>query len=68
VNLSRRVMIPMQWARKIRDPTGAHMDRTTRCLHCGKRLVPVPKGNGRTEFVCIRCDDPTRKDEGQSPT
>jgi phage FluMu protein Com len=40
------------------------MERATRCLHCGKRLVPVPKGNGRTELECIRCADPTLKDKG----
>jgi hypothetical protein len=32
------------------------MDRTIRCLRCGKRLVPVPKIDGRTVLACIRCD------------
>ena len=30
------------------------MDRVTRCLHCGKRLVPV-LANGRTELKCVWC-------------
>jgi phage FluMu protein Com len=38
------------------------MDRTTRCLHCGKRLVPVPKG-GRTALECIRCNGAADKDK-----
>jgi hypothetical protein len=29
----------------------------TRCLHCGKRLVPVPTLDGRTELKCVWCDD-----------
>ena len=39
------------------------MDRTTRCLHCGKRLVPAPV-NGRTELQCMWCDklDPLQTD------
>ena len=32
------------------------VDRVTRCLHCGKRLVPVPSASGRTELKCIVCD------------
>jgi hypothetical protein len=32
------------------------MDKVTRCLHCGKRLVPVPSADGRTELQCIWCD------------
>jgi phage FluMu protein Com len=32
------------------------MDRVTRCLHCGKRLVPV-LANGRTELKCVWCDE-----------
>ncbi len=39
------------------------MDRTTRCAHCGKRLVPVPKLDGRIELECISCDDPINKDK-----
>ena len=33
------------------------MDRVTRCLHCGKRLVPVPSADGRTELKCVWCDE-----------
>ena len=32
------------------------MDRVTRCLHCGKRMVPAPSHTGRTELVCVFCD------------
>jgi hypothetical protein len=32
------------------------MDRVTRCLHCGKRMVPAPSPTGRTELVCVFCD------------
>ena len=32
------------------------MDRVTRCLHCGKRMVPVPSHSGRTELKCVFCD------------
>jgi phage FluMu protein Com len=32
------------------------MDRVTRCLHCGKRLVPVRSADGRTELKCVWCD------------
>jgi hypothetical protein len=32
------------------------MDRVTRCLHCGKRMVPAPSLTGRTELVCVYCD------------
>ena len=32
------------------------MDRVTRCLHCGKRMVPAPRYSGRTELKCIFCD------------
>ena len=32
------------------------MDRVTRCLHCGKRMVPVPSLTGRTELICITCE------------
>ena len=47
------------------------MDRTTRCLHCGKRLMPASV-NGRTELRCIWCDklDPLQTDAvkwAQSP-
>jgi hypothetical protein len=32
------------------------MDRVTRCLQCGKRMVPVPSYIGRTELKCVFCD------------
>jgi phage FluMu protein Com len=32
------------------------MDRTTRCLHCGRRLLPATV-NGRTELQCVWCDE-----------
>lgn len=32
------------------------MDRVTRCLHCGKRMVPAPSPTGRTELKCVFCD------------
>ena len=32
------------------------MDRVTRCLHCGKRMVPAPSLSGRTELKCVFCD------------
>jgi hypothetical protein len=37
------------------------MNPVTRCLHCGRRLVPVLSANGRTELKCLWCDklDPT---------
>jgi phage FluMu protein Com len=31
------------------------MDRVTRCLHCGKRMVPI-LSSGRTELKCLFCD------------
>ena len=31
-------------------------DRVTRCWHCGKRLMPVPSFDGRTELKCMFCD------------
>jgi hypothetical protein len=31
------------------------MDRVTRCLHCGKRMVPAPGLTGRTELICVYC-------------
>jgi hypothetical protein len=34
------------------------MDRVTRCLHCGKRMVPAPSLTGRTELICVYCDKP----------
>jgi hypothetical protein len=34
------------------------MDRVTRCLHCGKRMVPAPSLTGRTELICVYCDRP----------
>lgn len=33
------------------------MDRVTRCLNCGKRMVPAPAPSGRTELKCLFCDD-----------
>jgi phage FluMu protein Com len=33
------------------------MDRVTRCLHCGKRMVPAPSFSGRTELQCVFCDN-----------
>ena len=32
------------------------MDRVTRCLRCGKRMVPAPSYTGRTELKCVFCD------------
>ncbi|WKA25924.1 hypothetical protein [Bradyrhizobium roseum] len=32
------------------------MDRVTRCLHCGKRMVPAPSLTGRTKLICVYCD------------
>ena len=33
------------------------MDRVTRCLQCGKRMVPVPSQTGHTELeVRMVCD------------
>lgn len=32
------------------------MDPVTRCLHCGKRMVPLPSDSGRTELKCVFCD------------
>ena len=32
------------------------MDRVTRCLHCGKRMVPTPSYTRRTELKCVFCD------------
>ena len=37
---------------------GSHMDRTTRCPKCGKRMVPIVTISGRTDLQCISCDDP----------
>ena len=43
------------------------MDRVTRCLQCGKRMVPAPGLTGRTELVCVYCDktDPMVVDEAK---
>jgi hypothetical protein len=40
------------------------MDRVTRCMHCGKRLVPTHSVDGRTALSCIWCDkvDPMETD------
>ena len=32
------------------------MDRVTRCVHCGKRLIPAPTPSGRTELMRVWCD------------
>jgi len=32
------------------------MDRVTRCLQCGKRMVPAPSYTGRTELKCVFCE------------
>ena len=32
------------------------MDRMTRCLHCGRGLVPILNADGRTELKCAWCD------------
>jgi hypothetical protein len=32
------------------------MDPVTRCLHCGKRMVPIPSLSGGTELRCLFCD------------
>jgi hypothetical protein len=32
------------------------MDRVTRCVQCGKRMVPAPGVTGRTELVCVYCE------------
>lgn len=32
------------------------MDRVSRCVRCGKRLVPLPSYSGRTELKCVFCD------------
>jgi hypothetical protein len=36
---------------------GDAMDGITSCVHCGKRLVPVPSADGRTELKCAWCDE-----------
>jgi len=43
------------------------MDRVTRCLQCGKRMVPAPSMTGRTELVCVFCDkiDPMKMAEAK---
>ena len=33
------------------------MDRVTRCLHCGKRMAPIPSSSGRTELKCLFCGE-----------
>jgi hypothetical protein len=33
------------------------MDRVTRCPHCGTRMEPAPSPTGRTELICVHCDD-----------
>ena len=41
------------------------MDRVTRCLQCGKRMVPARSLTGRTELICVCCDklDPLEMEE-----
>jgi hypothetical protein len=39
------------------------MERVTRCLHCGKRTVPVPSLHGRSRLQCVTCDLEPRKME-----
>jgi hypothetical protein len=34
------------------------MDRVTRCLRCGKRMVRSSGLNGRTELKCVFCAKP----------
>lgn len=33
------------------------MDRVSRCVHCGKRLVSTLSFTGRTESQCVFCDN-----------
>lgn len=33
------------------------MDNTTRCFHCGERMVAVMSMSGRTDLHCVGCDD-----------
>jgi hypothetical protein len=42
--------------RSVRTLWEVAMDRVTRCLHCGKRMVPAPSYTGRTELKCLFCD------------
>ena len=37
------------------------MERVTRCLHCGKRTVPVPSMHGGRKLQCVMCDLDPRK-------
>jgi phage FluMu protein Com len=32
------------------------MDTVTRCLHCGRLLVPMRSYSSRTELKCMFCD------------
>lgn len=41
----------------VEAPMEATMDRVTRCLHCGKRTVPTPGLNGRTELKFVYCEE-----------
>jgi hypothetical protein len=29
----------------------------SRCPQCGKRLVPVLSASGRTDLLCLKCDE-----------
>ena len=46
------------------------MDRVTRCLQCGKRMVPAPGLTGRTELMCVYCDklDPLEMEQAKKRT
>ena len=48
---------------KAQDGEDFTMDKVTRCLHCGKRLVPTMGTSGRTELVCVWCDKVDPKTE-----
>ena len=43
------------------------MDRVTRCLQCGKSMVPARSLTGRTALICIYCDklDPLEMEEAK---
>ena len=43
--------------RQREDRGGDAMDRVTRCLHCGKRMVPITSSCGRTDLRCIFCEE-----------
>ena len=43
------------------------MDRVSRCVHCGKRLVLTPSVTKRIEMKCVFCDklDPLQLPEAK---